>query len=149
MWSDYAEKHKGIALRIEPNLAKNSKFQLFRAVEYHVARPPLYEDTLEFMASGLFGDQEAGRKATLDEIVYSKTLHWQHEGEYRLAIPLRKGEPPWNTLKYHPEEITELYLGLAMTNEDKDDIVAKAKALNPEIAIFQMACVAGTMLALV
>src|SRR5579883_3165476 len=27
MWFGYAEKHKGIALRIEPNLAKDSKFQ--------------------------------------------------------------------------------------------------------------------------
>lgn len=43
----------------------------------------------------------------------------------------------WNTLKYHSEEITELYLGLAMIQEDRDDIVAKAKALNPHIVVFQ------------
>jgi hypothetical protein len=29
MWSGYAENHKGIALRIEPNVAKDSKFQRF------------------------------------------------------------------------------------------------------------------------
>lgn len=146
MWCGYAENHKGIALRIEPNVAKDSKFQLFRPVEYRETRPPLYDDTLDFMAGSIFGDQEARRKAILEKIVYSKTLPWQYEGEYRLAIPLRKGEPPWNTLKYHPEEITELYLGLAMTKEDKDDIVAKAKALNPEIAIFQAARDANTSL---
>ena len=73
----------------------------------------------------------------LEKIVYSKTLPWQHEAEYRLAIPLRKGERPLDVLKYHPEEITELYLGTAMTKEDKEKIVSKAKALNPEIAIFQ------------
>lgn len=33
MWSDYAENHKGIALRIEPNLQKDSKFQLFRPIK--------------------------------------------------------------------------------------------------------------------
>jgi hypothetical protein len=146
MWSGYAENHKGIALRIEPKVAKDSKFQLFRPVEYRETRPPLYDDTLDFIADSLFGDQNARRKAILEKIVYSKTLAWQHEGEYRLAIPLRKGEPPWNTLKYDPEEITELYLGLAMTKEDKDDIVAKAKALSPEIAIFQAARHANTRL---
>ena len=137
MWSEYAESHKGIALRIEPNAAKDLKFQRFRPVEYREVRPPLYDDTLDFMAGSLFGDQEARRSEILDKIVYSKTMPWQHEGEYRLAIPLRKGEAPWNTLKFHPEEITELYLGLEMTKEDQDDIVAKAKALNPNIDVFK------------
>jgi hypothetical protein len=146
MWSDYAENHKGIALRIEPNVEKDSKFQLFHPVEYREKRPPLYDDTLCFIAGSLFGDQEARRKAILEKIVYSKTLAWQHEGEYRLAIPLRKDEPPWNTLRYHPEEITELYLGLAMTKDDKEEIVAKVRALNPEIAIFQAGRDANTRL---
>ncbi len=137
MWSSYAENHKGIMLRIEPNVAKDSNFQLFRPVEYREKRPPLYDDTLDFIAGSLFGDQEARRRAILEKIVYAKTLRWQHEAEYRLVTPLRQGELPWNVLKYHPEEITELYLGLAMTMEDKEDMVSKAKALNPQISIFQ------------
>ena len=137
MWSSYAENHKGIMLRIEPNVAKDSIFQLFRPVEYREKRPPLYDNTLDFIAGSLFGDQEARRRAILEKIIYTKTLHWQHEAEYRLAIPLRQGEPPWNVLKYHPEEIIELYLGLAVTKEDKEDMVSRAKALNPEISIFQ------------
>ena len=53
-----------------------------------------------------------------------------------MAIP--SGEDgDWDTLLYHPEEIAELYLGLAMTQADKNDIVVKAKAVNPKIAIFQ------------
>jgi hypothetical protein len=65
-------------------------------------------------------------------------LKWEYEGEYRLAIPLGADEEPWETLKFHPEEITELYLGLAMDEADRADILAKAKALNPGIAVFQM-----------
>ena len=41
-------------------------------------------------------------------------------------------------MSYHPEEITEMYLGLAMEPEDKADIVAKAMSVNPDIAIFQV-----------
>jgi hypothetical protein len=34
MWFAYAENHKGIVLRIEPNIAKDSKFQRFLPVIY-------------------------------------------------------------------------------------------------------------------
>ena len=137
MWDEYARQHKGIALRIEPNIAKDSKFQRFQPVTYRKTRPPLYDDTFEFIAGGLFGNLEISARAIIEKIIYSKTLKWQHESEYRLAIPLGKDEAPYDVLKYHPEEITEIYLGLAMGKADKDDILAKAKALNPNIRMFQ------------
>lgn len=137
MWTEYAEKHKGISLRIQPSLAKDSKFQLFRPVTYREKRPPLYEDSLEFVAGSIFGDHEARIKKILERIIYTKTLDWQHEGEYRLAIPIRKDEKPWITLPYHPEEITELYLGLEMEKSDIEEIVAKARLISREIEIFR------------
>jgi Protein of unknown function (DUF2971) len=137
MWSEYAENHKGVVVRIEPNAAKDSKFQCFRPVIYRNKRPPLYDDTTEFIVSGLFGDQEARIRAIMEKIIYSKALKWQHECEYRLAIPLGQDEKPYDTLTYHPEEITEMYLGLAMDPKNRDEILAKARAVNQEIAIFQ------------
>src|SRR5258707_1322369 len=137
MWSEYAENHKGIVLRIEPNVAKDSHFQCFQPVIYRDKRPPFYDDTMEFIVDGLFGDQEARIRAIMEKIIYAKTLKWQHECEYRLAIPLGQDEEPFDTLPYHPEEITEMYLGLAMDPMDRDEIVAKARALNQDIAIFQ------------
>lgn len=137
MWTEYAEKHKGVSLRIQPHFAKDSKFQLFRPVIYREKRPPLYEDTLEFIAGALFGDHEARIKEIAERIIYTKTLDWQHEGEYRLAIPIRNDEEPWTTLPYHPEEVTELYLGLEMEKSDIEDIVGKARLISRDIAIFR------------
>lgn len=137
MWEEYAQSYQGIALRIEPSDSKDSKFQLFRAVEYFETRPPLYRDTLDFSEGYFFEDAETRTKAMIERIIFSKTLQWQHEKEYRLAIPLRQGEDDWNTLPYHPEEITELYLGLAMTNADKEDVIRKARAINSNIDIIQ------------
>jgi hypothetical protein len=137
MWSGYAENHRGISLRIEPNVATDSKFQRFFPVIYREKRPPLHDDALEFVAGSLFGDKDARYMAIMETIIYSKTLDWQHEGEYRLAIPLQQDEEPWNTLPYYPEEITELYLGAAMAGEDEKDIVSMAKTLNPKIAVFR------------
>lgn len=138
MWNEYADKHKGVSLRIEPNLAKDSKFQLFRPVTYREKRPPLYEDTLEFSAGSLFGDHEARIKKIVERIIYTKTLDWQHEGEYRLAIPIRENEKPWDTLPYHPEEITELYLGFEMEKPNIESIVDMARTVNRDIAIFRV-----------
>jgi DUF2971 family protein len=137
IWSDYAQNHRGVALRIVAASAKDSKFELFRPIEYLETRSPLYRDTLEFMEGYFFVDREARTTEMIRRIIYSKTLQWQHEKEYRLAIPIGQEEEDWNTLLYHPEEITELYLGLAITDEDKTEIIGAAKAINPEIAVFQ------------
>jgi hypothetical protein len=53
-----------------------------------------------------------------------------------LAIPSDE-EGDASLYPYHPEEITELPIGLAMTDSDRRDILAKAKATNPNIKIFQ------------
>lgn len=135
MWTNYAENHKGIALRIEPNLAKDSKFKLFRPVTYREKQPPFYANTRDFIADSLFGDQEALAKVMVEKIIYTKTLEWEHESEYRLAIPLRQGEAPWDTLSYQPEEITELYLGRSMERADAGVIMEMAREVNPNIMI--------------
>jgi hypothetical protein len=136
MWEDYAQDHQGIALRIEPSTEKESKFELFRPVSYRASRSALYDQTLDFLKGCLFGDQEARSRAMLDKIIYAKTLPYKFEKEYRLAVPVGE-DGDWSALSYHLNEITELYVGLAMTKADKDDIVAKAKAINPKIVIFQ------------
>jgi hypothetical protein len=135
MWELYAQDSHGIVLRILPNVDKDSKFQLFRKVEYCASRPPLYKSALEFLANSLFGDQEKRAREIIEDIVHSKTLKWEYEDEYRLAIPIRRGED-WNKLPYHSEEIPELYLGHKASDEIKDEIIKLAKRRNPEIKIF-------------
>lgn len=138
MWTRYAEEHQGVILRIVPNLDKDSKYQKFAPVVYREARPSLYESAARFQEESLFGDQWARMKEILDTIIYSKTLEWKYESEYRLAIPLGHGEKEWNALAYHSDEIAELYLGAKMTNELRAEIVALARAVNPHIKIFEM-----------
>ena len=90
-----------------------------------------------FAKESLFGDQTARARAILDRIIYAKIKDYAFEHEYRLAIPLGEEEEGYRTLAYHPEEVTELYLGSSITLEDKADILAKAKAVNPKIKVFQ------------
>jgi hypothetical protein len=138
MWTQYAENHEGIALRIEPGLEKDSKFQRFRPVSYREKRPPLFESADEFIAGAFWGNREARLREKNDKIICTKTLNWAHEREYRSAIPLRKNEESWDTVPYHPEEITELYLGLEMEEANAGRVISMALAINPKIAIYKV-----------
>lgn len=136
MWERYAENGQGAALRIEGNVEKDSKFQLFRPVVYADTRPPLYHDTLQFLEDSLFGDRAARCREMLDRIIYSKTREWAYEQEYRLSVPLAEGEEPWDTLSYHPEEVSELHLGPNIPEADKEEISELGVQMNPDIRIF-------------
>ncbi len=138
MWNRYAEGDKGVVLRIIPNVAKDSKYQLFAPVAYRESRPALYDSVLDFQEGSLFGDQQERIHQIMRKIIYTKTLPWSYEREYRLAIPLREGED-WNTMPYHPEEISELYLGAKQSDALKTEIVKLAQAVNPTIKIFDAA----------
>lgn len=138
MWERYADDHQGIVLKILPNVAKASKYELFRPVVYREKRPSLYESVAVFQEQSLFGDQDARFKASMDAIIYSKTLEWEYENEYRLAVPLGYGEKEWDTLLYHPEEISELYLGHKASADLKAEFVGLAQAVNPTIKIYDM-----------
>lgn len=41
MWEDYAQDHRRIVLRIEPNVAKASKFEKFARVTYQEKWPSI------------------------------------------------------------------------------------------------------------
>ncbi len=137
MWDEYAVNHSGIAVKIKPSLSKDSKFKLFQEVRYQDKRPALYKDPTLFIEDSLFGDKEQIITRCLNEIIYTKTREWEHEEEHRLVIPALDHEASWNTLSYHPEEISELYLGAKIEKLVEDEIVSSARARNPKIKIYR------------
>lgn len=137
MWEEYAKNHSGIALKIRPNLSKDSKFQLFQEVRYQDKRPALYKDPEKFIEDSFFGDREQVIARCLNEIIHTKTKEWEHEEEYRLAIPILDHEEPWNTLPYCPEEITELYLGAEIESLVESEVVSSARTRNPNIKVYR------------
>ena len=137
MWDEYAVNHSGIAVKIKPSLSKDSKFKRFQEVRYQDKRPSLYKDPTLFIEDSLFGDKEKVIARCLSEIIYTKTREWEHEEEYRLVIPVLDHEASWNTLRYHPEEISELYLGAKIEKLVENEMVSSAKAKNPKIKIYR------------
>lgn len=136
MWCEYAKEHTGVALRIKPNINKDSKFNLFQKVHYRENRPCLFSNPKQFLSDSLYGDREEVLKRCVDKIIYTKTWKWKHESEYRLVIPVLGNESPWDMLAYHAEEITELYMGTKMLTSDRVEIMDLAKKRNPNIVIY-------------
>lgn len=136
MWSDYAENSQGIVLRIVPNLEKDSKFKLFKPVQYEDERPPLFPSAIEYSENSLFGNQDDFHRRILDKVIYTKTKKWEYENEYRLVVPIFPPES-WNTLPYYPEEIGELYLGLNTSEDNQKKFINLAKQINSSIKIFK------------
>jgi hypothetical protein len=137
MWDRYAEGGKGVVLRLSPNIEKDSKYQRFFPVVYKQTRPTLFESAESFQESSLFGDQLARNTKAIEQVIYTKTLEWEYENELRLAIPLRKGES-WDTMPYHPEEISEIYLGPNAEDAWRAEVVALARSVNPSIVVHEM-----------
>lgn len=137
MWESYADDHRGVVLRISPNIEKDSKYQLFRPVAYKAARPTLFESAQSFQEGSLFGDQQARITKAIEQIIYTKTLKWEYENEQRLAIPVGH-DGDWDTMSYHPEEISEIYLGANGNNAWKAEVIALAKSVNPNIIVKEM-----------
>src|SRR5215813_899950 len=70
MWKKYAHEEQGVVLRIEPSVAKDSKFQNFSPVTYQEKRPPIFARTLDYAKDALFGDQAARAQESMDGVIY-------------------------------------------------------------------------------
>ncbi|MEQ1789713.1 MAG: DUF2971 domain-containing protein [Rickettsiales bacterium] len=138
MWEEYAEKGQGIAIRIAPSqdASKDSKFKLFKEVKYKEVRPALFSNTLSFIEDSLFANEEDKILKAMDNIIYTKTKEWEYEGEYRLATPVYPCEN-WETMTFHPEEISELYLGANISDTSRVKFITLAKSINQNILVFQ------------
>lgn len=137
MWDVYAERHQGVCLRITPNVTKDSKFQKFLPVNYMEKRPALFQSAESFQEDALFGNQRARIDDAINRVIYSKTMKWKYENEYRLAIPVL-GEKDWETMPFHADEISEIYIGADASKDWKNEVVALAESVNPSIVVFEM-----------
>lgn len=135
IWKRYAQGNEGIALRIIPDVSKDSIYQLFRQVEYKESRPPLFENAISYLENSMFGNKENTLMEIMGKIIRTKTKKWEYETEYRLAIPIFDGDN-WNTLSFHPHEISEIYFGYKIDNDMKTELLNLATTINPNIRIF-------------
>lgn len=137
MWAHYADQHRGAVLEFTPSIENDSVLLASRKVQYSDMRPLLYGSAQDMIQHGLTMTQDESVKIILDRLVFTKSREWQYEQEYRLYVPfLMKLMDPFATLNYHSEELTGIFLGCRMNEDNRNMACSLAKAINPDVRIF-------------
>jgi len=138
MWAHYAQKHIGAVIEFTPSQEKHSVFLASGKVKYSNERPVLYATAQEFVFHGVTMSKTESAKAILDKLIYTKSSDWKYEQEYRLYVPsCIKPSLGFGTLEYPPEELTSVFLGCRMSQQNTEMTMALAKAVNPLVAIYK------------
>jgi hypothetical protein len=138
MWAHYADKHSGAVIEFTPSQEKDSVFLASKKVKYSNERPVLYATAQEFVPHGVTMSEKESGQAILDKLTYTKSIDWKYEQEYRLYVPfcIKPGQD-FATLEYDPEELTSVFLGCRMSQQNTEMAMALAKAVNPLVAIYK------------
>lgn len=138
MWAHYADKHQGTVIEFTPSKGKDSVFLASRKVTYSDERPVLYTTAQEMVLHGFTMSTNKSVKVILDKLIYTKSREWRYEQEYRLSIPscIKSGQA-FATLEYYPEELTSVFLGCRMSQQNQETSIVLAKAVNPLVTIYK------------
>jgi hypothetical protein len=138
MWAHYADKHYGAVIEFTPSQEKHSAFLASKKVKYSNERSVLYATAREFVLHVVTMSENESAKAILDKLIYTKSSDWKYEQEYRLYVPFCiKPSRDFATLEYHPEELTSVFFGCRMSQQNTEMAMALAKAVNPLVAIYK------------
>ncbi len=138
MWAHYAQSHEGVVLQLSPDVSNDSFFTASRPVQYVNERPLLYRTAKDFIRHSLCMPLFYSAKDTLDRLTHSKSKQWEYEEEYRLVIPrmIPEGEQ-FATLRFWDHELSAIFLGCRMSEQNKTEIIALGKRLNPKVQMYQ------------
>lgn len=132
MWTHYADSSRGAVI----------KFLALKSVDSPllVAQPVRYYDTIpKINCFELFlkTDYVESLRTLHKYFTLSKDSAYHYEREWRVVTRLRDPNKKFECLPFAKEEISEIYLGVNMTEENKKEIVEIVKYKYPWTQIFQ------------
>lgn len=126
MWNHYADGYKGAVIEFLCDDELDSAWKLAKPINYSDDAPFL--STAEGWAKMLMLTQEAAANMLFDVSMYSKSLDWAYEGEWRISSfkrPDDKGS--YTDYGFNEKEVGNLYLGPFMEPEAKAALIYEAK----------------------
>ncbi len=143
MWSHYADEHRGVVFGFQPDAARDWFLCLLEPVSYCDVRPSFYKPFDALVGSMPAPTHEAMRAFT-NSLTAVQCTQWPYEQELRVVIPsyVPEGQPAV-FISYYATGMAELYLGHRVAAGDRNVIVAAARALKKDVAIFQARITAG------
>jgi hypothetical protein len=123
MWSHYAGNHSGVVLRFKSIPELDTPYGMAKPVNYVGEVPPLLsEEQLADIFAGTGSIYEAG---ILDRTVYTKSLDWAYEDEWRLSTGTgRNPNEPYEDCPFGGEEVDGVIFGLRTSGQEREEIAA-------------------------
>ena len=87
MWAHYAQSHQGAVLQFAPDFKRDSVLCASKPVLYAKERPLPYSSRSDLLRHCITMSPEESTKRMLDKLIFTKSLEWEYEQEFRLVIP--------------------------------------------------------------
>lgn len=138
MWSHYADHHRGVVFEFIPDELRDSALLISKSVKYTRERPLIYRTPEDLIRNAIMMPLLESVKQMRESLIYTKSVEWQYEEEYRLVIPrfIPAGETN-EMLCFYPEELTAVYFGCRIDERQKKELTTLAKGLNPMTQFYQ------------
>ncbi len=140
MWCHYASKYTGAVFEFQCIEELDSAWFMAKPVKYPETKPDVY--TAEGWAKILIMSHEKAIRAILDVSTYTKSKDWSYENEWRITSFKRPNDAgDFTDYKFHPDELSAIFLGPMITNEDREQLCKlaqnypKASILDAEIGL--------------
>jgi len=125
-----------------PDESRDSALLISRPVTYTRDRPLIYRTPEDLIRSAIMTpllDLESVKHMT-ESLIYTKSVEWRYEEEYRLLIPrfIPNGKTK-EMLSFYPEELTAVHFGCRIDEHQKNELAKLARALNLRAHFYQAA----------
>jgi len=138
MWSHYADHHRGAVFEFIPDEPRDSALLISKPVKYTRDRPLIYRTPEDLIRNAIMMPLLESVQQMTGRLIYTKSLDWQYEEEYRLVIP--RFIPTGQTnemLCFYPEELTAVYFGCRISAQQRNELKSLARKLNPNTRLYQ------------
>jgi len=121
MWAYYADNHRGMVLRFRTVPELDSPWPAGAAVIYSQSTPSLMN--AEEFSDVLSGRSQINHTRALHRRVYTKSIEWSHEREWRVFSGLgRDPDAEFEDLRFDEQELGGVILGCNMPTESRTAI---------------------------
>jgi hypothetical protein len=137
MWAHYAERHHGLVLQFKAIPELDSAWGAARPVRYLNNMPRLLDN--DFLADMLSGRVSMDVKAIIHRLVYTKSVEWAYEREWRIFSGTGRNRlARYEDLHFSPHELDAAIVGTRMPEEDRAAFSSIVQRLYPHAQILQM-----------
>lgn len=132
MWSHYANCHTGVALQFATLDA--SSWGAAKPVVYRQRMPLLFDH--DRLLKFLTGRTDLSKDHFLHDSIYTKSIDWSYEREWRVVWHGQK-RIDYEDTKFNPAELSGLYLGCRTNPDEAAELIELAKKLNSKVEILR------------